>query len=210
MDHLVWLIDAILHIDRYLKILGTNYGAAVYLVLFLIVFCETGLVITPFLPGDSLLFMAGTLSATGILSLAPTLLIFALAAILGDTVNYHAGKFFGPRAFTSDTRLLFKKENLERATLFYEKWGGAAIVLGRFMPIIRTFVPFTAGIGKMNYFRFLVFNAAGAVAWVGFFTLCGFFFGNIPVVQKNLTLVIYGIVVVSLIPAVVGAVRSKK
>lgn len=209
MQFIMWFVHVMLHLDVYLKTLGTEYGVWVYLILFLVVFCETGLVVTPILPGDSMLFMLGTLSATGIFSLVPSLVILSTAAILGDTVNYHIGKYFGPKAFSSESGRFFKKENLDKAAAFYEKWGGVAIILGRFMPIIRTFVPFTAGIGKMHYPRFLAFNAIGGIMWVSFFTLCGFFFGNILFVQKNLTIIIYAIVIVSVMPACIGVLKSR-
>ena len=203
------IVDILLHLDSYLRILATDYGVWVYAALFVVIFCETGLVVTPFLPGDSILFMIGTLSAVGIMSLGPAIALLAMAAIIGDTVNYHIGAFIGPKAFKSDEAKFFKKRHLGEAQAFYEKWGGAAVVLGRFMPIIRTFVPFAAGIGSMRYFKFLAFNALGGILWVLLLCLSGYFFGNVPFVQKNLTLIIYGIVFISLIPAAVGFVHAR-
>jgi len=203
------LLGILIHLDTYLRMLATDHGLLVYAILFLVIFCETGLVVTPFLPGDSILFMIGTLSASGILSLGPSIALLAAAAIIGDTANYHIGAFIGPKAFSSDKARFFNKRHLSEAQAFYEKWGGVAIVLGRFMPIIRTFVPFAAGIGSMRYPRFLAFNAFGGALWVILLCLCGYFFGNVPFVQKNLTPIIYGIVFISLIPAVIGFIQAR-
>lgn len=209
--HLIASIaDIVLHLDSYLQVVVTQYGAWAYALLFIVVFCETGLVVTPFLPGDSLLFMLGTLAAAGLFRLGPSVALLATAAILGDTANYHIGKYIGPRAFNKDSGRIFRKDNLERAATFYERWGGAAVILGRFMPIIRTFVPFVAGIGKMRYGRFLAFNVIGGLAWVCLFLFAGYFFGNIPFVQKNLTPIIYGIVALSLVPAICGAIAGRR
>lgn len=210
MHHLLWLFNFVLHVDVYLRGFVASYGPWVYLILFAVIFCETGLVVTPFLPGDSMIFMVGTLAASGFFGLLPSILILGSAAVLGDTVNYHIGKFVGPKAFAKENGRFFRRENLEKAQAFYRKWGGLAIILGRFMPIIRTFVPFTAGIGTMHYGRFLAFNAAGGLLWVSLFALAGFFFGNIPFVQKNLAFIIYGIVLVSILPAVFGAIASRR
>jgi Uncharacterized membrane-associated protein len=203
------LADILLHLDSYLRLVATEHGFLVYALLFIVIFCETGLVVTPFLPGDSMLFMVGTLVAAGMLGLWPSILILAAAAIIGDTVNYHIGAFIGPKAFGKDDGRFFKRDNLIAAQAFYDKWGGAAIVLGRFMPIIRTFVPFAAGIGTMRYPRFLAFNALGGILWVCAFSACGYYFGNVPFVQKNLTPIIYGIVFISIIPACVGFIQRK-
>lgn len=204
------LLNILIHLDSYLRMLATDHGLLVYAVLFVIIFCETGLVVTPFLPGDSILFMIGTLSASGILGIGPSIALLAAAAIIGDTANYHIGAFVGPKAFRSDEARFLNKKHLAEAQAFYDKWGGTAIVLGRFMPIIRTFVPFAAGIGSMRYPRFLAFNAFGGTLWVLLMCLCGYFFGNVPFVQKNLTLIIYVIVFISLIPAAIGFVRTRR
>lgn len=204
MNTLVYLLGIVFHLDTYLRTMAADYGIWVYAILFVVIFCETGLVVTPFLPGDSLLFMLGTLSAAGLFGVLPSLAVLVAAAILGDTANYHIGRSVGPKAFSRDEARFFKKDNLVAAEAFYVKWGGVAIILGRFMPIIRTFVPFAAGIARMRYPRFLSFNVIGAILWVSSITLCGYFFGNVPFVRRNLTPIIYGIILLSLIPAVVG------
>jgi membrane-associated protein len=204
------IFQIILHLDTYLRVIAIDYGPWVYLILFMVIFCETGLVVTPFLPGDSVLFMLGTLAASGVFSLIPSIAILSGAAIIGDTVNYSIGTFTGPKAFTRTEGGFFKKDNLVKAEAFYEKWGGSAIILGRFMPIIRTFVPFAAGIGRMRYGRFIAYNVVGGILWVLFFTLCGYFFGNVPFVQANLTPIMYAIVLVSVIPAIVGGISTRR
>ena len=209
MQFIMTLLDFVLHLDAHLRVFADSYGIWVYLLLFIIIFCETGLVVTPFLPGDSILFMIGTLSAAGILNLWLVAGLLIAAAVIGDTVNYHIGEIIGPKAFHSQGGKFFKKENLEKAHAFYVKWGGLAIFLGRFMPIIRTFVPFAAGIGKMPYFKFLAYNAVGGIVWVSLFIGAGYLFGDIPVVEKNLTLVMFGVVVVSMIPVVVGFLKAR-
>jgi membrane-associated protein len=210
MQFIMSVFDLVVHLDAHLRSFASDYGVWVYVLLFVVIFCETGLVVTPFLPGDSMIFMLGTLSAVGIFRLAPTVLLLSIAAILGDTVNYHIGKFIGPKAFSKENGRFFKHDNLVAAQEFYAKWGGSAIVLGRFMPIIRTFVPFAAGIGSMSYPHFLSFNAIGGVCWVLLFSLCGYFFGNVPFVKENLTIIIYGIVLVSVLPAVIGWLKSRR
>lgn len=209
MQFIMSIADLALHLDAHLRALAIGYGPWIYVLLFAIVFCETGLVVTPFLPGDSMLFMLGALSASGIIGLLPTVSILAAAAILGDTANYHIGRLIGPKAFRGQGSRFFKPENLVAAQAFYAKWGGAAIFLGRFMPIVRTFVPFAAGIGKMNYGKFLAWNAAGGLVWVSVFMGCGFLFGDIPFVQRNITAFVLGLVVLSLIPVVVGLMNSR-
>jgi membrane-associated protein len=209
MSFIMTLFDFVIHLDAHLRLLATDYGTWAYVLLFLLIFCETGLVVTPFLPGDSVLFMLGTLAAGGFFGLVPSLSVLMVAAVVGNVVNYQIGRFLGPRAFSREKARFFKKENLDKAQAFYDRWGGVAIVLGRFMPIIRTFVPFAAGIGKMRYGKFLFYNVVGSVAWVALFIMCGYFFGNIPFVQKNLTPIIYGIVFVSLVPAFVGLIKSR-
>ncbi|MEY2718740.1 MAG: hypothetical protein RLZZ273_106 [Bacteroidota bacterium] len=210
MELLQGLIDFILHIDVHLTTITSQYGVLSYAILFAIIFAETGLVVTPFLPGDSLLFAAGAICSLG--TLDPLLLssLLIVAAILGDGVNYAIGKRFGPRIFSSSTSLLFNKAHLEKTHAFYEKHGGKTIILARFMPIIRTFAPFVAGVGEMSYKRFAVYNVVGAVVWVSSFVLLGVFFGNQPLVKKNFTLVIAAIIVLSILPAAYELIRSRK
>jgi membrane-associated protein len=202
-------LDLVLHLDQHLKWLVENYGALVYLILFLIIFCETGLVVTPFLPGDSLLFVAGTLAATGAMDVHGLFALLVVAAFSGDNTNYWIGRFTGPRIFKREKSLLFNPAYLQRTQQFYDRHGGKAIVLARFAPIIRTFAPFVAGIGRMVYPRFMFYSFSGSVFWVGFFVYGGYYFGNIPVVQKNLTLFILAIIVVSIMPGIVGYVRHR-
>ena len=208
MEIINFFIDFILHLDQHLNEIIQNYGAWTYALLFLIVFMETGFVVTPFLPGDSLLFAAGTFAALGSLNVWLLWALLFIAAVLGDTVNYWIGNKVGPRAFEQDIRFL-KREYLERTQHFYEKHGGKTIVLARFVPIVRTFAPFVAGVGTMNYSRFIVYNLLGAFLWTGIFLLLGYFFGNIPFVKKNFELVIVGIILVSVVPMVIEFVRSR-
>src|SRR5688572_27420129 len=207
MDLLHRIVDLFLHLDQHLGELISQYGTWTHLILFLIVFCETGLVVTPFLPGDSLLFAAGTFAGLGALDLRLLVLLLIIAAILGDTVNYWFGAYIGPRAFGGNIRFL-RKEYLDRTHAFYEKHGGKTIILARFIPIIRTFAPFVAGVGAMSYPKFLTYNVVGAVLWVGLFVLGGYFFGNIPTVRQNFTLVILAIILLSVLPIVIEAFRS--
>lgn len=202
-------IDLFLHLDRHLSELIAQFGSWTYGILFLIVFCETGLVVTPFLPGDSLLFAAGTFAGLG--SLDPTVLFLLLcaAAILGDTANYWIGARIGPRAFSGTVRFL-NQTHLRKTEAFYEKHGGKTIILARFVPIIRTFAPFVAGIGAMQYSRFLAYNIIGAVLWVGLFIFGGYLFGNIPAVRRNFSLVIAAIIVLSVLPIVFEWVRARR
>jgi len=209
MDLLPRIIDLFLHLDQHLGQLITQYGTWTHLILFLIVFCETGLVVTPFLPGDSLLFAAGTFAALGALDLWIVVLLLILAAIAGDTVNYWIGAYIGPRAFRGDIRFL-RKEYLDRTHAFYEKHGGKTIIMARFVPIIRTFAPFVAGVGAMSYPRFIIYNVVGAMLWVGLFVLGGYFFGNISVVRENFTLVILAIIAISVLPIVIEALRARR
>jgi membrane-associated protein len=209
MDLLPRIIDLFLHLDQHLGQLISQYGAWTHLILFLIVFCETGLVITPFLPGDSLLFAAGTFAALGALDLWLVVLLLIIAAIAGDTVNYWIGAYIGPRAFRGDIRFL-RQEYLDRTHAFYEKHGGKTIILARFVPIIRTFAPFVAGVGAMSYPRFIAYNVIGAVLWVGLFVLGGYYFGNISVVRENFTLVILAIIAISVLPIAVEALRARR
>jgi len=202
-------IDFFLHAERHLVWFIQSYGAWIYALLFAIIFCETGLVVTPFLPGDSLLFAVGALAAQDLMDwriLAPLLLA---AAILGDSVNYAIGKWIGPKVFHFESSRFFNKEYLLKAHSFYEKYGGRAIILARFVPIVRTFAPFVAGVGSMTYSKFFLYNVAGAVLWVGLFVGGGYFFGALPFVQKNMKLVILGIIVVSVLPIAFEFVKAK-
>jgi membrane-associated protein len=209
------VIDLFLHFDRHLAEFVASYGIWVYALLFAIIFAETGLVVTPFLPGDSLLFAAGALAASGLLNIWLLLGLLVVAAILGDAVNYSAGNAVGPRVFTSIDRTSFwqrmlNKDHLDRAHAFFEKYGGKAIVLGRFVPIVRTFVPFVAGAGTMTYGTFAFYNVTGAIVWVGVCTLAGYAFGNVPIVRDNFSLVAIGIVIVSVIPIAIEFLKHRK
>lgn len=208
MQTIKGLIDLFLHLDRHLSQVIADYGTGTYLILIAIVFCETGLVITPFLPGDSLLFAAGAFSALGSLDVRLLAVLLTIAAIAGDTVNYWIGAFVGPKAFSGNTRLL-KREYLERTHAFYERHGGKTIILARFIPIVRTFAPFVAGVGAMSYPRFIAYNVIGAVLWVGLFVLGGYFFGNLPVVRANFSLVILAIIVISMVPIAIEAIKAR-
>lgn len=199
MSLLLSAIDFILHIDASLGQIIAQYGAFTYAILFAVIFCETGLVVTPFLPGDSLLFVAGAFAALGSLRIEVLIVLLAAAAILGDAVNYAAGRFFGPRAFRSQSRFL-KREYLERTHLFFERYGKKAIVLARFVPVIRTFAPFVAGIGGMRYGQFAAYNVIGGILWVIPFTVGGYLFGNAPLVREYFGLVIVAIILLSLVP----------
>jgi membrane-associated protein len=210
MELLHQLIDLLLHLDKHLNSIISQYGAWTYLILFLIVFCETGLVVTPILPGDSLLFAAGAFAASGSLDVKFLILLLSVAAIAGDTINYWIGHYVGPKVFHKENVRFLNKRHLLRAHEFYEKYGGKTIILARFMPIIRTFAPFVAGIGEMTYARFISYNIFGGILWITIFTLGGYFFGNIPVVKKNFTLVILAIIVLSILPAVIEYFRQRK
>ena len=210
MELLKIFVDFILHLDKNLGSIIQVYGLWTYLILFLIIFLETGFVVTPMLPGDSLLFAAGALASIGSLNIGVLFLILALAAILGDTLNYWIGYYIGPKVFKEERVRFFKKEYLERTRIFYEKYGGKTIILARFVPIIRTFAPLVAGIGKMNYFRFVAYNIIGGIGWVAFFVFGGYYFGNIPIVKRNFGIVILAIIFVSLIPIAVEFFRHRK
>lgn len=209
MELLEKFFDFIMHIDKNLTEIIRLYGLWTYPLLFLIIFCETGLVITPFLPGDSLLFAAGTIAAIGSLNITWLIAILSTAAIIGDSVNYWIGNKVGPKVFSQENMRFLNKEHLEKTHRFYEKHGGKTIVIARFMPIIRTFAPFVAGIAKMTYSRFLFYNIFGGLLWVNIFVLGGYFFGNLPAVRENFTLVILGIIFISVLPGSVEFLRQR-
>ncbi len=209
MEWLKFLLDLFLHLDQYLGTVVQTYGSWTYLLLFFVIFMETGFVVTPFLPGDSLLFAAGTFAAMGWLNVALLFLLMATAAILGDTVNYWIGHYIGPRAFSSDIRFL-KREHLNRTHEFFEKHGGKAVVLARFVPIVRTFAPFVAGVGAMTYSRFIFFNVLGGLLWVFLFLFGGYFFGNLPFVQHNFELVILAIIGLSVVPMITEYLKERR
>jgi membrane-associated protein len=207
------LIDLFLHLDKHLVEVIRDYGLLTYLILFAIIFCETGLVITPFLPGDSLLFAAGALAAidtTGTLNLAILVILLSFAAVIGDTVNYLIGAYFGQRILESGRVPFVKKEHVERTHQFYEKYGGKTIILARFVPIVRTFAPFVAGIGKMNYGQFITYNVVGGIFWVTICLISGYLFGNIPVVKNNFSLVTIAIVLISVTPIAIEMLRNRR
>ncbi len=199
------VIDFILHIDKYLYILIQDYGTWVYLLVFIVIFIETGLVVMPFLPGDSLLFVSGTFAAAGSLNVYILFISLSLAAIIGDTVNYWLGKYFGEKVFSK----FINKEYIEKTKHFYSQHGKKTIVLARFVPIIRTFAPFIAGVGKMNYITFLSYNVIGGISWVGIFVFAGYLFGNLTFVKENLTIITLTIIFLSLIPAIVEYLKNK-
>ena len=209
LDLFLSLIDFIIHIDEHLAVIIGDYGTWTYAILFLIVFVETGLVIMPLLPGDSLIFAAATFAAKDVLDPWVLFLVMSVAGIIGDGVNYAIGNYIGPRVFTDDIRFL-KREYLDKAHAFFEKHGGKAVILGRFMPIIRTFVPFVAGAGSMTYPKFALYNVIGAISWVGSFTLLGYFFGNIPAVEENFTYVIFGIIFLSILPPILEVLKERR
>lgn len=209
MDLVASFLDIVLHLDRHLEWVVDNYGVWIYAILFLIIFCETGLVVTPFLPGDSLLFVAGTLAAAGGMYIHALFAVLALASFSGDNTNYWIGRFAGPRVFTRKDSWAFNPVHLERTRRFYAKYGAMTIVIARFMPIVRTFAPFVAGVGCMSYGRFVFYSFSGSVLWIGSLTFAGYYFGNIPVVKQNMTLVIAGIVILSIMPGVVQFLRSR-
>ncbi len=213
MEYLVsqirWLWDFLLHVDVHLNEIILQYGTGTYAILFLIVFCETGLVVTPFLPGDSLLFAVGAFSAAGSLQVELIAMLLFVAAVLGDALNYSIGSYLGPRVLT-DKHRFFKKEYLLKTEAFYEKYGAKTIIIARFVPIVRTFAPFVAGVGRMSYAKFAVYNVVGAFLWVAIFVGAGYFFGNLPAVRKNFTLVILAIIVISVLPAMIEIWRNRK
>lgn len=203
------IVDLFLHLDEYLKDIVRDYGTWTYLILFLIIFMETGLVVTPFLPGDSLLFAAGAFAAQGSLDVSLLFALLTVAAILGDTINYQVGNYIGPRIFERERIRFLKKEHLDRTHAFYEKHGGKTIIIARFMPIVRTFAPFVAGVGSMTYRSFLGYNVIGGIIWIALFIFGGFFFGNIPIVKSNFEVVILVIIAISVLPALVELIRQR-
>lgn len=209
MEFLKGVADFFIHLDEHLSMIVQYCGVWTYLILFLIIFCETGLVITPFLPGDSLLFAVGAFAASGTLSISIVFILLVIAAISGDTVNYWMGALVGPKVFHSKKSRFFRKEHLDRTHQFYEKYGGKTIIFARFIPIIRTFAPFVAGIGQMSYVRFLVYNVVGGLLWIVLFVLGGYFFGNLPIVKQNFSWVILAIIILSVLPAVFEFLRHR-
>ena len=210
MDIIIYFLDFFIHLDKYLPVIIKSFGIWAYVLVFLVIFCETGLVVTPILPGDSLLFALGSFAALGALNIDLLLIFLCVAAIAGDTLNYAVGHFIGPKIFHFESNRFFKKKYLERTHKFYEKHGGKTIIIARFMPIIRTFAPFVAGIGAMTYSRFILYNVTGGIAWVCLFLLGGYFFGNIPFVKNNFTLVIIAIVLISVLPGVIEYWRQQR
>ncbi len=208
MELISYLIDLFLHLDKHLSQVIQTYGVWTYLLLFLIIFMETGLVVTPFLPGDSLLFAAGAFAGLGSLNVWLLFVLLSIAAIAGDTVNYWIGHYIGPRAFSGEIRFL-KKEYMDRTHAFYEKHGGKTIILARFVPIVRTFAPFVAGVGAMTYGKFISYNVIGGLLWVALFTFGGYFFGNLPFVQDNFTFVVLAIILISVLPAVYEFLKER-
>jgi membrane-associated protein len=210
MEYLGTFIDIILHLDKHLAILVQQYGQWIYAILFVIIFSETGFVVTPFLPGDSLLFVAGALAALGGMEIGILLAVLIAAAVLGNMLNYQIGRYLGPKVFHWEQSRFFNKVALQKTHAFYEKHGGKTLVISRFLPLFRTFAPFVAGIGAMAYARFSFFNLLGAVTWVGSLTLAGYWFGNLPWIQQNLTLVIVAIIAISLLPVFFGWLQHRK
>ena len=208
MEWMQWVWNVFVHLDRHLAEIVGQYGTWTYLILFVIVFCETGLVVTPFLPGDSLLFAAGALAGSQALNVHVVVVLLSIAAILGDTVNYWIGAYIGPKAFSGNYRFL-KKEYLDRTHAFYEKYGGKTIILARFVPIIRTFAPFVAGIGAMNYTRFIAYNIVGGIAWVAAFTYGGYWFGGITWVKEHFSIVVLVIIIISVMPIAIEMLRAR-
>jgi len=209
LDLVAQFIDIVLHLDQHLVWVVQNYGAYIYALLFLIIFCETGLVVTPFLPGDSLLFVAGTLAATGHMDVHGVFAVLATASFLGDNTNYWIGRFVGPKVFRSRESRWLNRAYLDKTHQFYERHGGKTIVIARFMPIVRTFAPFVAGIGRMTYGHFLAYSLAGSVFWISAFVYGGYYFGNIPFIKQNLTWFIIAIVLLSIAPGIVAWLRAR-
>ena len=210
MEFFSFIIDFILHIDQHLTELAAQYGVWIYGILFLIIFCETGLVVMPLLPGDSLLFAAGSIAAIGKMNIHLMVVLLIIAAILGDAVNFMIGKYFGEKLFANPNSKIFKQSHLQKTQQFYAKHGGKTIILARFIPIVRTFAPFVAGMGHMTYHHFLAYNVIGGVLWVTIFSYLGYFFGNLPIVKDNLSLVLIAIIVLSVLPGIIEIIRHKR
>jgi membrane-associated protein len=210
MDILLQFLDILLHLDKHLAILVEQYGPWIYAILFFVIFAETGFVVTPFLPGDSLLFVAGALAALGGMDIVLLMATLTTAAVLGNQVNYHIGRFLGPKVFHWEDSRFFNRKALEKTHAFYEKHGGKAVIISRFLPLFRTFVPFVAGVGAMSYARFTSFNVSGALLWVVSLCMVGFLFGNVPWIKQNLTLVIVGIIILSFMPVFIGWLQHRK
>ena len=208
VEMIMYTIDVFLHLDKYLSMVIQNYGVLTYLILFLIIFAETGFVVTPFLPGDSLLFAAGAFAGIGALDVSLLLVLLSVAAIAGDSVNYSIGKYVGFKIYEQDTIKFIKKEHLLQTHQFYEKHGAITIIIARFSPIIRTFAPFVAGIGEMKYMKFITYNVVGGLLWIFSLVGGGYFFGNLPVVKNNFSLVIFAVVVISVLPVIIGLFRQ--
>ncbi|MFC0906014.1 VTT domain-containing protein [Clostridium sp. MT-14] len=210
MNFMVNLIDIMLHLDKYLNIIIQNYGMLTYGIIFAVIFCETGLVVTPFLPGDSIIFATGALASENMLEIFTLFIVFFLAAVIGDTANYYIGKKIGSGILRRENMKFINKKHIHKAHRFYEKYGPMAIVLGRFIPIIRTFVPFVAGIGEMGYLKFITYNMLGGFLWVSLFLGGGYFFGSLPFIKHNFSYVIIAIIIISLIPAVTAFLKERK
>lgn len=209
MELIGQFINIFMHLDKYLSLVIQDYGALTYLILFLIIYCETGLVVTPFLPGDSLLFAAGAFAALGALNIAWLFGLLVLAAMMGNTTNYWIGYLVGPKVFQRENVRFLNRKHLERTHRFYEKYGGKTIIIARFVPIVRTFAPFVAGIGRMTYLRFIRYDIIGGTAWVGVCTFAGYFFGNIPIVKQNFSLAILAIIFISIMPGIIEILRHR-
>ncbi|HPL64577.1 MAG: DedA family protein [Syntrophales bacterium] len=210
MDIILFFFDFLIHLDKHLDVIIRTYGTWTYAILIMIIFCETGFVVTPFLPGDSLLFAVGTFAALGSFQVEWIALALALAAISGDTTNYWIGRYVGPKVFYKEKSVFFNREYLDRTRAFYDRHGAKTVSIARFMPIVRTFAPFVAGIGRMPYPRFLFFSVAGTIAWISTFIFGGYFFGNIPIVKSNFTLVVMGIILISVLPGFAGYLKHRK
>jgi membrane-associated protein len=209
MELFIYIADFFIHLDRHLGVIIQAFGSWTYVIFFLVIFCETGLVVTPFLPGDSLLFGLGTFAALGLLEIEWLLILLSIAAVAGNMVNYSIGQFVGPKVFHKENVRFLNREYLDRTHRFYEKHGGKTIVIARFIPIIRTFAPFVAGIGKMTYTRFTLYNVLGSIAWVTIFILGGYYFGNLPVVKRNFSIVIFAIIIISVLPIIFEYIRHR-
>ena len=209
MEIIMTAIDVLLHLDKYLSVVIESYGLMTYVILFCIIFAETGLVVMPFLPGDSLLFVAGAFAATGALDIKLLLITLSVAAMLGDTVNYTIGKFIGQKIYETENSRFIKKEHLLKTHRFYDRYGAITIIIARFIPIIRTFAPFVAGVGEMRYLKFMSYNISGGLLWIFLFVAGGYFFGNLPVVKNNFTLVIFAVILISVMPVIIGYFKQK-